>query len=202
MAKTTKNEVKQCKIKDAKCESKACKKCEACGRSTSLLPICLFFSMLTAVVIALILAITFASLAARYEIIDAARYQGRFEQSIQDNVRDSHDIVVIDGAAIIDWLYNTEASGFVYVSTASCGTFCETYNANLATQLAADKNINLYHFDATSVNDKDYPTAVATKLALGSDNAPMLIYIKDGVIYDRVDNIEPSSMESFINKYK
>lgn len=203
MTKTSKTEIKQCKLNDAKCNAKKRKKCvDCCNCSTNPFPTCIFFSMITAIVIALILAITFASLADRYEIIDATRFKGRFEQSIQDNVRDENGIVVIDGAAIIDWVYNTKASGFIYVSSLSCGTFCDAYEEYLAIRAAKHEKMNLYHFNATSANDKNYASAIATKITLGSDNAPMLLYVKDGVIYDRVDNIEPATMESFINKYK
>lgn len=193
----TKAKAKITKDKSAKSEARANSTSNA-----SALPVCLFFSMLTAIIIALVLAITFASLADRYELIDATKYRGSLAESIQDNHKDSSGIVMISGAAIVDWIHNTEASGFVYVSSKDCGSFCTNYEKNLADYIKSEDCINVFHFDATSVNDKDYPTAVATKLTLGSDNAPMLIYIKDGVIYDRVDNIESSSMESFINKYK
>ena len=154
------------------------------------------------IIIALTLAITFASLADRYELIDASRYKDSLSTSIQDNHRDSDGMVVISGAAIIDWVYNTEASGFVYITSKDCGSYCDSYGKNLANYLKNESDINIYRFNATSVNDKDYPTAVATKLTLDSDNAPMLIYLKDGVIYDRVDNVDQASMESFLAKYK
>lgn len=187
---------------NTKAKSSKTKKTELCAASPSTIPVCLFFSMLTAIVIALALAITFASLAERYELIDSSRYKDSLAESIQDNRRDDYNMVVISGAAVIDWLHNSEASGFVYVSSKDCTSQCDEYNARLATLMEEDEDINAYHFNATSVNDKNYATAVATKLLLGSDNAPALIYIKDGVIYDRVDNTEQSSMESFINKYK
>lgn len=188
--------------KKTKSDKKCDKTCDACAKNSSTLPVCLFFSMLTAIIIALTLAITFASLADRYELIDASRYKDSLSTSIQDNHRDSDGMVVISGAAIIDWVYNTEASGFVYITSKDCGSYCDSYGKNLANYLKNESDINIYRFNATSVNDKDYPTAVATKLALGSDNAPMLIYLKDGVIYDRVDNVDQASMESFLAKYK
>lgn len=188
--------------KKTKSDKKCDKTCDVCAKNSSTLPVCLFFSMLTAIIIALTLAITFASLADRYELIDASRYKDSLSTSIQDNHRDSDGMVVISGAAIIDWVYNTKASGFVYITSKDCGSYCDSYGKNLANYLKNESDINIYRFNATSVNDKDYPTAVATKLALGSDNAPMLIYLKDGVIYDRVDNVDQASMESFLAKYK
>ena len=188
--------------KKTKSDKKCDKTCDACAKNSSTLPVCLFFSMLTAIIIALTLAITFASLADRYELIDASRYKDSLSTSIQDNHRDSDGMVVISGAAIIDWVYNTKASGFVYITSKDCGSYCDSYGKNLANYLKNESDINIYRFNATSVNDKDYPTAVATNLTLGSDNAPMLIYLKDGVIYDRVDNVDQASMESFLAKYK
>lgn len=188
--------------KKTKSDKKCDKTCDACAKNSSTLPVCLFFSMLTAIIIALTLAITFASLADRYELIDASRYKDSLSTSIQDNHRDSDGMVVISGAAIIDWVYNTEASGFVYITSKDCGSYCDSYGKNLANYLKNESDINIYRFNATSVNDKDYSTAVATKLTLGSDNAPTLIYLKDGVIYDRVDNVDQASMESFLAKYK
>lgn len=188
--------------KKTKSDKKCDKTYDACAKNSSTLPVCLFFSMLTAIIIALTLAITFASLADRYELIDASRYKDSLSTSIQDNHRDSDGMVVISGAAIIDWVYNTKASGFVYITSKDCGSYCDSYGKNLANYLKNESDINIYRFNATSVNDKDYPTAVATKLTLGSDNAPMLIYLKDGVIYDRVDNVDQASMESFLAKYK
>ena len=184
--------------KKTKSDKKCDKTCDACAKNSSTLPVCLFFSMLTAIIIALTLAITFASLADRYELIDASRYKDSLSTSIQDNHRDGDGMVVISGAAIIDWVYNTEASGFVYITSKDCGSYCDSYGKNLANYLKNESDINIYRFNATSVNDKDYPTAVATKLTL----APMLIYLKDGVIYDRVDNVDQASMESFLAKYK
>lgn len=188
--------------KKTKSDKKCDKTCDACAKNSSTLPVCLFFSMLTAIIIALTLAITFASLADRYELIDASRYKDSLSTSIQDNHRDSDGMVVISGAAIIDWVYNTKASGFVYITSKDCGSYCDSYGKNLANYLRNESDINIYRFNATSVNDKDYPAAVATKLTLGSDNAPTLIYLKDGVIYDRVDNVDQASMESFLAKYK
>lgn len=188
--------------KKTKSDKKCDKTCDVCAKNSSTLPVCLFFSMLTAIIIALTLAITFASLADRYELIDASRYKDSLSTSIQDNHRDSDGMVVISGAAIIDWVYNTKASGFVYITSKDCGSYCDSYGKNLANYLRNESDINIYRFNATSVNDKDYPAAVATKLTLGSDNAPTLIYLKDGVIYDRVDNVDQASMESFLAKYK
>ena len=188
--------------KKTKSDKKCDKTCDACAKNSSTLPVCLFFSMLTAIIIALTLAITFASLADRYELIDASRYKDSLSTSIQDNHRDGDGMVVISGAAIIDWVYNTEASGFVYITSKDCGSYCDSYGKNLANYLKNESDINIYRFNSTSVNYKDYPTAVATKLTLGSDNAPTLIYLKDGVIYDRVDNVDQASMESFLAKYK
>ena len=121
--------------KKTKSDKKCDKTCDACAKNSSTLPVCLFFSMLTAIIIALTLAITFASLADRYELIDASRYKDSLSTSIQDNHRDSDGMVVISGAAIIDWAYNTKASGFVYITSKDCGSYCDSYGKNLANYL-------------------------------------------------------------------
>ncbi len=186
--------------KTTKTTSKKNKKEEA--YVPTVLPVCCFFSMMTAIVIAIALAITFSSIAKNYELINSSRYNGSFESAIASNQLDSNMLTIIDSDAVLDLLYNTKSSGFLYVSSTNCGDFCTSYAEKLGQLLAEDQNLDIYHYHATSVNSKDQEDALATKLTLDGASAPALLYVKDGYIYDRVDNTNEASTESFIEKYK
>ncbi len=168
----------------------------------TILPVCCFFSMMTAIVIAIALALTFSSIVKNYDIISTSRYAGEFQSAIDDNKLDSQMLTVLDSGAVVDWLYNTKANGFLFVSSANCGDYCRAYNEKLGVILKTDEALDIFHYDASSVNSKNQSDALATKVTLDGSEAPTLLYIKNGYIFDRVDNLDDASTESFIEKYK
>ena len=47
-----------------------------CGRCATVLPLCCLFSLVTAVIIAILLAFTFANIRQQYDLISATDYKG------------------------------------------------------------------------------------------------------------------------------
>ncbi len=174
-------------------------RCSTCDKS--LLPICCLISMLTAVFVTLIFSTAFTSLLA----IDRSNsdYKGAFSESVNaENADiDNFGFTKLNSAAVIDMVYLAKTSGLVLV----------TDNANATENDALANKVMNYKQDATiyhySLIDKDGDKAdeFVKALLIGndSDGAPALLYIKDGQVYDRLDDIHSDAgVSTFLAKYR
>ena len=170
-------------------------------RFSTVLPLCCLFSMVTAAIIAVVLAFTFANIRQEYSLMSAADYKGDLARDVDANKRDRDNLIMLSAGGAIDWLYNTEANGFIYVDSLGCGDICNYWNVEIGSQIAKKEGLDVFHYIATNINDKRSDDARVSELLLDDYEAPALLYVRNGRVFDRVDNFDEASVETFLRKY-
>jgi hypothetical protein len=172
-------------------------RCDQCERS--ILPICCLISMLTAVFVTLIFSTAFTSLLVTG---DSSDYKGAFSESIsiKNADKDNFGFTKLNSAAIIDMIYLSKSKGIVIVTGDDA-----TENDNLANLVMnQSQGATIYHYSVVS-DGGDKADEFVRELLVGgdSDDAPTLLYISNGQIYDRIDDTHSESVVStYIGKYK
>ncbi len=97
----------------------------------------------------------------------------------------------------------TKHSGFIYASTSSCSE-CTEFDKLLKKAKDGYEISGLYHYNFDDYSDTTTDVDRAAKDAtLAEETAPVFLYIKDGIVYDRLDDVQSESdLVTFINKYK
>ena len=183
-----------------KCECGKDCKCASCGCKSDALPICFLACVLTAVLVALTFAISFTvifdySLKHKY----GHQFMGQFETELQ-NAEDG-EILSIGAGSVIDF-YESGKTGFIYASSDDCAN-CFSFEERL-TEVAENKNVlaDVYHYNYPNSDPSQYDD-YAEEITLNGEQAPVLLYVREGKIYDRLDETNGSAgIESFIEKYK
>ncbi|MBQ8157207.1 hypothetical protein IJ102_02355 [Candidatus Saccharibacteria bacterium] len=171
--------------------------CESCH--ASLLPLCALISILTAVLVSLIFSVAFT------QTLTADRnnsiYKGSFEHSIHEDLsRDNFGFIELNSAALIDMIYLSQSNGLVLVTDDNNSAA----SADLANAIdAAQSGAEVYHYSVVTGGDKADDFMRNLLVENDSDGAPALLYVKNGSIYDRLDDIHnPSLISTFLAKYK
>jgi hypothetical protein len=183
--------------KHAKCNCKDCHCAEEAMQHA--FPVCLLACILTATLVALCFAISIAvSARYQYESQYAVKFSGKFAE--ETNAASSSDIRTLTAGGVIDF-YEQEETGFIYASSTECPEcmLFEMHLSEIAKEVGVVDKVFHYHYPANADNYDRY----AQSITIASDDGPVLLYIRDGRIYDRLD--EPNSelaIRSFLLKYK
>ncbi len=175
--------------------------CEKCGHCESMFPPCFLACVLTAVIISIAFALSF-SIIFNYELRHkyGTRFSGQYEATIAD--RDEGEIVVLESGALIDFFESGE-TGFVFVTSDEC-IRCYSFEEKLS-EIATEKDIlnDIVHYNYPANNDPSVFDDYAEEITLNGEQAPVLLYVRDGKIYDRLDEINgTASLDAFLTKYK
>jgi hypothetical protein len=184
-----------------KCECGKDCKCASCGCKSDALPICFLACVLTAVLVALTFAISFTvifdySLKHKY----GQQFMGQFATELQN--MEEGEMLSIGAGSVIDF-YESGQTGFIYASSDDC-TGCVSFEERL-TEVAGNKGVlaNVYHYNYPKNNEPSQYDNYAEEITLNGEQAPVLLYVREGKIYDRLDETNGSaSVETFIEKYK
>lgn len=105
----------------------------------------------------------------------------------------------VNSRAVYNML-SSQQTGFIYIGRPTC-PYSRAFGPRLASVIAETKTeINYYNTDAA---DSDTEARAIVFNALGINAVPTFIYIKGGVIVDRLaDTTSASSIKSFIQKYQ
>lgn len=178
---------------------KSHKKPEQYGSFCSILPICILVSILTAVLVALIFSIAFVQ-SFKFEAKTKLNVAGAFKEAISKQQKDANGIMTISGEAVVDF-FTSDKSGFIFASEQNCNA-CAEFGSRLATAAESAEVTDIYHFEYNGDEDNKAESA-ARNVAIGKENAPVLIYVRNGVVYDRLDDINSeSNLSTFLAKYK
>ena len=184
-----------------KCGCKKCK-CENCNCGRSLMPVCFLVCALTAVLVALIFSISFTAIFTtelRHKYGNT--YTGQFDKDINTNYDDM--ITEISAGGAIDF-FESGQTGFLLVlelnQERSSNFFGNVLNELDATDTIAQTYAFTYDPESGDQQANDY----ARSITLGdSEDAPALLYVRNGKIHDRLDTIYDSSvLNTFISKYR
>lgn len=175
------------------------KKTEQCASFCSILPICILVSILTAVLITLIFSIAFVR-SFKFETKTTYNVDGAFKNAIASGEKDDDGITMLNGEAIVDF-FSGARTGFIYGSNDQC-TECATFGEMLAKNAESVEVVDIYHYEYDSNNETKIESA-ARNTVIGDEVAPVLIYVKKGRIYDRLDDAKSESdISTFLAKYK
>lgn len=162
-------------------------------------PICLLACILTATLVALCFAVSIAvSARYHYESKYAVKFDGKFAEETKSV--SGTNIRPISAGAVIDF-YEKGETGFIYASSTDCPE-CMLFGMRLS-EIAKEENVTdnvfHYHFPSEPTNYDRYAQSITS----ANDDGPVLLYIRGGRVYDRLD--EPNSelgIKSFLLKYK
>ena len=182
--------------KSSTTKEKCGKDCRCCK---SVFPVCLLACVMTAALVSLgftvgIVATVSYNTQNDYVIHSA----GQFAKEVSS--KRAGKITRLSSSGVIDF-YTTEQTGFIYAATgdcASCASFEERLNTAAKEQGVIDQTYK-YVFPANPSNLDKY----AHERTIATDDGPVLIYIRDGHVYDRLDEVNGDlSISTFLAKYK
>lgn len=182
-------------------ECSTCAKCDgSCGASTAF-PICFLVCVMTAVLVALIFAISFTVIF-DYELKHkyGAKFDGQFALELSE-MREG-EMLELEAGALIDF-YESNQTGFIYASSDDC-TSCYNFKERLTT-IAEEYDVlaNVHHYNYPRENEPSIYDDYAEEITLNGEQAPVLLYIRDGKIYDRLDETNgEAGISAFLGKYK
>lgn len=184
-----------------KCGCKNCK-CENCNCGRSLMPICFLVCALTAVLVALIFSISFTAIFTtelRHKYGNT--YAGQFDKDINTNYDDM--ITGISAGGVIDF-FESGQTGFLLVLELNQERSSNFYGDVLTELNATDTKAQTYAFTYDPESGDQQANDYARSITLGdSEDAPALLYVRNGKIHDRLDSIYDSSiLNTFISKYR
>lgn len=170
-------------------------RCDACEKD--LLPVCCLISMLTAVFVTLIFSIAFTGV---LTINRSSSYSGAFAASTASDVEpDNFGFTTLDSAAVLDMVYLSKCEGLILVTGNNAAE-----NDDLANKIMnEDTDATIYHYSIVDNGTKTDEYVKALLVGNNVDGAPTLLYVRDGVVYDRLDDVHSEAVIStFIAKYK
>lgn len=180
--------------KTAKCKcGKKCD-CNSCNQ-VSQVPFYLLLMMLVATFTVLIISVGF-----NVSVRDIFRpatyiYNGRFDKEIAEGKKDESGIEIISAGAAIDMVKNNK-EGFLIVSEENC-IACDAFARRVASYVEGDTGIYRYIIKADEDTD-DY----RAEAILDVDDTPSFLYIKNGAVYDRLDDVRGEmDLAIFLEKY-
>lgn len=176
-------------------------KCACCARESAF-PICFLACVMTAVIVALSFAIGFTTIFS-YDL--KHKYGTRFSGQFAEDLRSAEDgeMLIVSAGSVIDF-YESGQTGFIYASSDECGS-CVGFEERL-TNIASGLGVlsNVYHYNYPANDDPSEYDYYAMAITLDGDLiSPTLLYIRDGKIYDRLDDYYgEAGINSFLMKYK
>ena len=174
-------------------------KSEQYGQFCSILPICILVSILTAVLVTLVFSIAFVR-SFKLEARAPLDVSGAFKDALVNKTKDANGITLVSGEAVVDF-FTSGKTGFIFASDEECSS-CIDFGARLINIAATNEISDIYHYEhvAEAAGNAD---VTARNVTIGKEDAPVLIYVREGVIYDRLDDSNSDAdLSTFLAKYK
>lgn len=173
--------------------------------SGNIISICILVSCLSAVLVTLLFNFGFKVFIAnnaesQSTNLNVSEYTEAYKEELQTSLLDARSFRSMSSKAILGMI-QSKASGFVLVAPASLNDESRAFIENVTnTQLQHQDPIFAVDLGAVlSVED----TALLAKLGQKVDDMPTLVYIKEGVIFDRLDNENSvDNLMVFLEKYR
>ncbi|MBP5656795.1 hypothetical protein J6X15_04415 [Candidatus Saccharibacteria bacterium] len=178
---------------------KSHKKSEQCGQFCSILPICILVSILTAVLVTLVFSIAFVR-SFKFEPKSTYDVSGAFKDAITSGKKDEDGMTLLNGEAIVDF-FTSGKTGFIYATDEGCAE-CAAFGEKLAKAVESEEIADIYHYEYSAEGTEKAETS-AREVTIGQEEAPVLLYVKQGRIHDRLDDTKSDSdLNTFLAKYK
>ena len=174
-------------------------KSEQYGQFCSILPICVLVSILTAVLVTLVFSIAFVR-SFKLETKTPLDVSGAFKEALENKEKDVSGITLVSGEAVVDF-FTSGKTGFIFASDEECSS-CVDFGARLANVAASAEISDIYHYEYVTEGAGN-AEITARNVTIGKEDSPVLVYVREGVVYDRLDDINSDSdLSTFLAKYK
>ena len=191
---------KKASTKDSKTKQTKCKcgdDCQCCHKSV--FPICFLACLMTALLVAFCFAVGIAA-KIKYELGNdlVIRSAGQFYR--ETDGKDSDKIISITAVALIDYFASNQ-TGFIYATPSNCAS-CNSFSNRLA-YVAREQEVtdSIFRYSMPAKTDEfdDY----IGEVVVADETGPVLLYVRDGKIFDRLDETNGDlALSAFIAKYK
>lgn len=173
-----------------------------CDNYKSIIAVCCLVSIVTAVIVSLVFAVVFNATIAKSGNGASSAYAGLYSNETANPTYDENTLSILSAGAVADF-FEQGKTGFIYASADDCAD-CSVFATRLASAASSVELRPIYHlnFSAASADASDVESY--TKSLTGGDTAyPTLIYVKNGKVYDRLDDTNSESLiASFLAKYR
>lgn len=203
---TKKNESKKAKaisketaavVDKKKCDCKNCD-CGCKAQCTSQLSLYVLIGILVATMTILVISIAFNKSVRELFKPSNYIYSGRFSDESDGDEIDDNDITMLSAGAVIDMVTGGN-DGILLVCT-SGHLACDAISGWLAPYIDSMEG-KIYRYDISEEETTDNARAHEV-LGLIDENIPDVVYIRDGFVYDRIDNPRSNAnLYDFVYKY-
>ena len=174
--------------------------------SGNIISICILVSCLSAVLVTLLFNFGFKIFVVNKaesqssSLENMGEYADAYKEELQSSLLDARSFRTLSSKAVLGMI-QSKASGFVLVVPASMNDESKAFIENVT-------NTQLQHQDPVFAVDLGVvlsaeDTALLVKLGQKVDDMPTLVYIKEGVIFDRLDNENSvDNLMVFLEKYR
>jgi len=206
MAKKPATKKTETKPTKAVASNKKCDcKCDDCKCGTAFVGSQLSFYVLIAILVAVttLLVVSFSFNKSVRELFraDSYAYNGKFNEEKVGTKKDKNGITVLSAGAVIDLVRTNEEAFLIVGATGEDGRCitCDAFAQRVAQYTNQAANIYRYNYEGDVVTTDDER---AKKALGGIDENPAFYFIKDGAVYDRLDDVkEIEDLKLFISKY-
>ena len=170
---------------------------KCCPTCQSQLPFYAFIAILVALLTIMLMTVGLGNAVHDIEQKNANIYSGRFDKENGEGQKDENGITVISAAAVNDMVRGNK-TGFLIVSEENC-IGCDAFARRVAAY-ASDDLSDIFRYNRAQESGVDDNRAKSL-LSIG-DSTPDFLYIKDGVVFDRIDDVKNfEDLQAFLIKY-
>ncbi len=190
--KTTKTTKVPAATAKAKCCD--CEKCK-CGTAHSQASFYILIALLVATMTVLVISLSFNKSVRDIFRPSTYAYSGWFDKEVENGKKDENGVTILTAGAAMD-MSNSGKTGFLIISDESSFD-SDAFARRVANLVASTDNVYRYNVaEEKSVDDE----RVSSLFDYGS--MPAFVYIKDGRIFDRLDDVkDEDDLRFFLEKY-
>ena len=116
------------------------------------------------------------------------------------NSESSQAIAKLSAKGLIDF-YGSGQTGFIYAAAADC-LDCQSFVVRLYNAAKELRVINTVYQYTYPIDPTDFDK-YAHQMTIANENGPVLLYVRNGKIYDRLDEVNGDlGIKNFLTKYK
>ena len=171
--------------------------CKCCCRTQSQLSFYLMVILLVVALTALVIWVVYSGALRERNKDKYAAYRGMFASEVEKADKDDNGLTLISAGATLDMLTSGK-SGFLVVGSENC-LVCGVYSEWVSNSLSDTSGVYYYRASEKTADDD---AKVRALLSEDDDTLVDFVYIKNGVVFDRVDDTHDSNnVVTFLKKY-
>ncbi len=181
-----------------KTQCKCGENCPCCSKS-SVFPVCFLACMMTAALVSLCFAIGISAHVS-YHVQNDFSYRSRGQFAKEFEAKTDAPIISLSASGAIDF-FGGDHTGFIYSAPVGC-IKCGSFEENLSTiikEQGAFGQVYKYVYPSQPTDFDEF----AYKGIVADSDGPVFLYVRNGYIYDRLDETNGDlAVSAFLAKYK